>query len=613
MGCGATSGDQGKTSTARTGSTHNGSRPVTPGRIGMVLVLPPDGHRDSANSMGLADEGMSRSVWRLEQQHKHRQAASDDPDLMRSMDLTHSPAIMQRSALQKSMQGRSVLGMTRMMSSFRRELDGFMGSRDKVLETDGAANDDVDSETRLTRLFDMMDTGKTGRVSLQQLQLGWRKLGWAHSQKALAQMFKIAGDGSDHVTRPAFNKFFRELASVEDLQNWDPDNDEWLQTRLRRRPQRGRQYAWGERPLLNYDCVTHLGLSNRVKCICLDPSRPFYISAHCGNASVQVADLDTGDTLRAFYGHRDTVMTVAISPDLKVLATGSRDADVILWEVVTGHMMQSMRHSGVVTCCSFSADGKQLVTGGVDAVCSRYAVKGGKLKCVSDELGVGVVVTVAHTEKKLAASLSGQTSVQVLDAKSLQVLQLLEGHSSSVWSLHFSYRPELESRAVRRIAGEDEEERIKVKEKEPKKDRKERRQSRTKMDAEQPSKGRMLTVCKQYIKVWDVSGGFRLLHDFTVPPRLAAPPPAAAAPGTRAPVARLRRWICATFVGGDFGHLIVAALSDNAIVILEEPPSCNVLATITTRAPVYCLSAALDQNDVVCGDEFGNIYRLTLS
>jgi len=117
-----------------------------------------------------------------------------------------------------------------------------------------------------------------------------------------------------------------------------------------------------------------------------------------------VWDVETGETLRTFTGHRDTVASVGFSPDGGSLVTGggSRDDTVRVWEslilvlfpslhpswlgnavrvwdVETGETLRTFTgHTNRVLSISFSPDGRFLVSGSVDGTVRVWGVKTGK-------------------------------------------------------------------------------------------------------------------------------------------------------------------------------------------------------------------------------------------
>jgi hypothetical protein len=66
-------------------------------------------------------------------------------------------------------------------------------------------------------------------------------------------------------------------------------------------------------------------------------------------------------------GHVGTVRSVTFSPDGKMIASGSDDKTVKIWDAATGTILRSLRgHSGTVTSVFFSPDGKTLISSGKD-------------------------------------------------------------------------------------------------------------------------------------------------------------------------------------------------------------------------------------------------------
>ena len=65
--------------------------------------------------------------------------------------------------------------------------------------------------------------------------------------------------------------------------------------------------------------------------------------------------------------HTDNTFALAFSPDEGLLATGSNDGSVKLWEVASGALLWSSWQTKATTCLAFSPDGSLLAGGGHDA------------------------------------------------------------------------------------------------------------------------------------------------------------------------------------------------------------------------------------------------------
>jgi WD40 repeat protein len=70
--------------------------------------------------------------------------------------------------------------------------------------------------------------------------------------------------------------------------------------------------------------------------------------------------------------HSAPVLSVAISPDGQILASGSRDKTIKIWHLVTGKLINTLRHSDSVQSVAFSPDGQTLVSGSCDTIISIW-------------------------------------------------------------------------------------------------------------------------------------------------------------------------------------------------------------------------------------------------
>ncbi|AFZ17987.1 WD40 domain-containing protein [Allocoleopsis franciscana] len=136
----------------------------------------------------------------------------------------------------------------------------------------------------------------------------------------------------------------------------------------------------------------------------------------------------------------DRIVSVAFSPDGKLLATGDVVGQVRIWQVVDGQQLLTFQgHSNWVSSIAFSPDGQLLaVTGHSDSTIQLWEASTGK--CVQILPGhTGWVSSVAFSQDgQTLASGSSDLTVRLWSFSTGQCLRILQGHTDRVWSVAFS-------------------------------------------------------------------------------------------------------------------------------------------------------------------------------
>ncbi|KAJ1452331.1 WD40-repeat-containing domain protein, partial [Pelagophyceae sp. CCMP2097] len=74
-------------------------------------------------------------------------------------------------------------------------------------------------------------------------------------------------------------------------------------------------------------------------------------------------DAETGALVATLEGHTGDVTCCDFSPDGKRIVTGSDDTTARLWDAETGALVTTLvGHTGSIGSCAFSPDGKRIVT-----------------------------------------------------------------------------------------------------------------------------------------------------------------------------------------------------------------------------------------------------------
>jgi WD40 repeat protein/serine/threonine protein kinase len=148
--------------------------------------------------------------------------------------------------------------------------------------------------------------------------------------------------------------------------------------------------------------------------------------------TIQIWDLATGKSIRTFAGDSSTVWSVAFDSNGTRLATGTGFWRVMLWDLKTGQVIGSLDHTASVWSVALSPDGQLIASGSGDKTTKMSDATTGRLiQNLPDH--TDFVYSVAFTpDGKSLISASKDKKITVVDVATGGLLKTLEGHGDAV-------------------------------------------------------------------------------------------------------------------------------------------------------------------------------------
>ncbi len=137
-------------------------------------------------------------------------------------------------------------------------------------------------------------------------------------------------------------------------------------------------------------------------------------------------------------GHTDNINALAFTPNGHILASGSDDGTIRLWDASTGTEMLSLP-SDNTQALAFSADRKTLASGSKDGTIHLWDIATGKqLSSLKGQKEEYCSILAFSIDSKMLASGSRDGTIHLWDIATGNKLSTLKGHTDWVYSLTFS-------------------------------------------------------------------------------------------------------------------------------------------------------------------------------
>jgi WD40 repeat protein/serine/threonine protein kinase len=147
------------------------------------------------------------------------------------------------------------------------------------------------------------------------------------------------------------------------------------------------------------------GHENSVQSLAYSPQR-LLLASGSADRTVRVWDLDTLTLKRSYSGPRDFVTSVAFSQSGKLLAAGALDGRIQIWSVLSTRRLRGLSgHRGRVADIAFSPSGDQLASAGEDGTVRLWDLQRGRIvRALTGHVGGATAVAFAPDGQHLVSA-----------------------------------------------------------------------------------------------------------------------------------------------------------------------------------------------------------------
>jgi WD40 repeat protein len=155
--------------------------------------------------------------------------------------------------------------------------------------------------------------------------------------------------------------------------------------------------------------------------------------------TVRLWSLSEGRCVAMLKGHSRSVGCLAISPDGRLLASGGFDKTVRLWSLLEGRPLAKLKgHTHSVRCLAISPDGRFLGSGSADATVRLWSLPEGRHLATLEGHSAWVNGLAISPDGRLLASGSWDKTVRLWNLPEGRHLATLKGHTGPVGCLAIS-------------------------------------------------------------------------------------------------------------------------------------------------------------------------------
>ncbi|NMG09267.1 serine/threonine-protein kinase [Brasilonema sp. UFV-L1] len=180
------------------------------------------------------------------------------------------------------------------------------------------------------------------------------------------------------------------------------------------------------------------GHSDEVNSLAFNPPGTILASGS-DDKTIKLWNFKSRKEIRTLNGHKDIIYSLAISSDGQTLVSGSKDNTVKVWNLKTGQEIRTLKgHSSLINSVAISSDGLKIASGSYDSTIKIWNLNTGQeIRTLKGHTSEVLSVAISPDSQKLASA-SADRTIKVWNLNTGKVILNLEGHEGDVNALAIS-------------------------------------------------------------------------------------------------------------------------------------------------------------------------------
>jgi WD40 repeat protein len=154
--------------------------------------------------------------------------------------------------------------------------------------------------------------------------------------------------------------------------------------------------------------------------------------------TIRVWEIGSFQTIHILKGHEADIKAIAIDPDSGLLISGSSDGTIIFWDLSNFSIVKRLRcHSDSIDALDVLHRRSIALSGSSDGTIKIWNLKDTSvLHTITGHKG-RISSLAISSDTRLVASAGSDYVINIWDTNSWKILRSLRGHKETIWSLHF--------------------------------------------------------------------------------------------------------------------------------------------------------------------------------